>query len=612
MNESTVFNESALFRDIVDALRSGNPVEAERLSRSVLEGAPGHIDAMLSLALSLHAQRRNSDALDAFRRLTEVQPASAVHWSNYATILAELGHGEESENAWRKAMEMDPRDPEPRVQVGQMLVARKEYLAARDMLLDAFELDRDAPRPRILAANACALAQDFRGCEDLLKPWRNWLPLADEHLQMELARLLLLLAEAPGAQQVLENLVTRNSRRADARVLLAKVNERLNLLAEAEALLQPLDAMDLSDAMRRQIMRTRAMLALRNKDAALARSLLEQAGPVGENDYPYYYDLGGACDKLRDPAAAMQALGKAHALHVAELKHSAAESFAPDALPLPGGVREITPEEFAAWPLYRAPDSRNSPVFVVGFPRSGTTLLEQMLDAHPRLQSMDETPFFERLAGKLRAHDPRILADLSVLRQYDCDELRKRYFLLTSERIQRRTDAQLVDKNPLNMLWLPMIYRLFPAAKFILCVRHPCDVILSCYMQNFRSSVLGAACENIERLAAAYVQAMRIWLQHVSVFKPDVLVSRYEDLVADFAPRTKRIADFLELDDAAPMLQFDRRAREKGYIATPSYSQVIEPVNTKGLNRWHQYREYFEPALPILEPMLKYWGYPTT
>jgi tetratricopeptide (TPR) repeat protein len=536
-----------------------------------------------------------------------------VHWSNYATILAEVGRGEESESAWRKAMEMDPRDPEPRIQIGQMLVARKDYLAARDMLLDAFELDRDAPRPRILAANACALAQDFRGCEDLLKPWRSWLPLDDEPLQMELARLLLLLAEAPGAQLVLQNLLARNPQRVDARILLARVDERLNLLTEAEALLQPLDAMNLSDSMRRQVMHMRAILALRQKNPALARSLLEQAGPVNDNDYAHYYELGGICDKLRDPDpdAAMHALREAHARHAADLKHAAPESFTPDALPLPGGVREITPEEFKTWPLYRAPDSRNSPVFVVGFPRSGTTLLEQMLDAHPQLQSMDETPFFERLTSKLRAHDPRILADLSVLRQYDCDELRKKYFLLTAERIRRHADVQLVDKNPLNMLWLPMIYRLFPAAKFILCVRHPCDVILSCYMQNFRSSVLGAACENLDRLAAAYVQAMQTWLQHVSVFKPDVLVSRYEDLVADFPAHTQRIADFLELEDAAPMLQFDRHAREKGFIATPSYSQVIEPVNSKGTNRWHQYREYFAPVLPTLAPMLQHWGYST-
>lgn len=604
-------NESAIFKDIVEALRTGNPVEAERLSRGVLDDSPRHIDAMLSLALSLHAQHRTDAALDAFRRLTEVQPESGVHWSNYATILAELGRSEEAESAWRQAMEADPNDPEPRIQIGLMLVARKDYLDARVMLLDAFELDQDNPRPRILAANACSLAQDFRGCEDLLKPWRNWLPLSDESLQMDLARLLLLLAEAPGARAVLEDLLARNPQRADARILLARVIERFNLLDEAEALLQPLDAMDLSDGMRRQVMRTHAMLALRRKDAARARSLLEHATPLNDNDYAYYYDLAAVCDKLGDAAGAMQALAEAHARHTADLKHATPDCFGPATPPLSGPTRFVTAEEFSRWPNHRAPDSRNSPIFVVGFPRSGTTLLEQMLDAHPGLQSMDETPFFERLAGKLRAHDVRILDDLSVLRQYDVDELRKRYLLMSAERIQRRWDAQLVDKNPINMLWLPMMYRLFPAAKFILCLRHPCDVLLSCYMQNFRSSLLGAACENLPRLAGAYVQAMQCWLRNAEVLKPNVLISRYEDLVDDFPTQTRRIADFLELTDAAPMLQFDRRAREKGYIGTPSYSQVIEPINTKGLNRWRRYREYFEPVLPILQPMLDHWGYGT-
>jgi hypothetical protein len=93
------------------------------------------------------------------------------------------------------------------------------------------------------------------------------------------------------------------------------------------------------------------------------------------------------------------------------------------------------------------------------------------------------------------------------------------------------------------------------------------------------------------------------------VFHPRVFVSRYEDVVADAAVQTKRLAEFLEIDDASPMLGFDKHARDKGYIGTPSYSQVIEPVNTKGLNRWVKYRPYFEKALPILEPMLERWGY---
>ncbi len=189
------------------------------------------------------------------------------------------------------------------------------------------------------------------------------------------------------------------------------------------------------------------------------------------------------------------------------------------------------------------------------------------------------------------------------------DELRKGYLIMACGKVPRRWDVLLVDKNPLNLLWLPMIYRLFPHARFILALRHPCDVLLSNYMQNFMSSSLAVACENLTTLATAYVDAMNHWLHHVGLFKPNVFQSRYEDLVADPAKQTRRIAEYLGLEDAKPMLGFDRHAREKRFISTPSYSQVIEPINAKGVGRWQRYREYFEPVLPILEPMLRHWGY---
>jgi len=107
------------------------------------------------------------------------------------------------------------------------------------------------------------------------------------------------------------------------------------------------------------------------------------------------------------------------------------------------------------------------------------------------------------------------------------------------------------------------------------------------------------------------VDAMRHWLYHVQLFGADVFISRYEDLVADPRRQSRRIAEYLELEDADALLGFDRRAREKGFIATPSYTQVIEPINSKGIGRWERYREYFEPVLPILQPMLEHWGYAT-
>jgi hypothetical protein len=88
-----------------------------------------------------------------------------------------------------------------------------------------------------------------------------------------------------------------------------------------------------------------------------------------------------------------------------------------------------------------------------------------------------------------------------------------------------------------------------------------------------------------------------------------VFVSRYEDLVADTPAQTRKIAQFLELGEAESMLRFAERAREKGYIRTPSYTQVVEPINSRGVDHWRQYAAYFEPILPILQPMLAHWGY---
>ena len=566
---------------------------------------------MQLLALSLHFQGRLAEALAAYARLTELQPECSAYWCNYGTALLESGVTPEAERAYATAIRLDRDNLMPKVQLGLLLLARKDYLAARETLLDAFELDKSSPLTRIHAANACCLCQDFHGAMDLLKPWRTWLPLESEPLQLELAKLLQLMGDTPSSVVLLENLIARNPSHLEARLLLAKVYERTNELARSEIMARDLleDPMVSTEAARSDVQHLFATLALRNGDYASARSVLEQSGPRHTSDYAHYFELAETYDKLGAPGQAMQALRTAHEWQVQELRIASPEFFLPECPALPAALPLVTPDAYRRWPATTAPEATDSPVFIVGFPRSGTTLLEQMLDAHPGLQSMDENPFFNRLADRLKSHGEGIMDRLELLQQRDCDELRKLYLIMVSEKIPRRWDAQLIDKNPLNMLWLPLIYRLFPRAKFILAVRHPCDVILSCYMQNFRSSILGAACANLPRLASAYVSAMDYWLQNVSIFQPDVLVSRYEDLVEDFSGHTARIAQFLELDDSTPMLRFHQHARDKGYIATPSYDQVIEPVNRKGMNRWTRYQQEFEQVLPTLERMLRHWGY---
>lgn len=597
-------------RSIAAAMQAGNHPQVEQLCRAALADHPQDENLLLLLAISLQCQQRHAEAVPVYALLTQLYPASALHWHNYGSALLEAGARDEAARAYASAIERDPNDIRPKIQLGLLRIQQQDYLGARDVLLDACDVGGALPVARIHAAKACTLCQDFHGADDLLRGWRAWLPLHDDPLQFELAKLLLLMSDAPSTAALLEDLVARDPTQLEAGLLLAYVYERLNRLDDARRLADGLAPRCMQASTINELEHVRVALALRGGDPRQARKLLEGIGPRHPADYMHYFQLAEACDKGGETGLAMQALETAHALQVRDLKVASPELFTPEARALPADVPRLDAAEYARWPHLAGPDARQSPVFIVGFPRSGTTLLEQMLDAHPGLQSMDENPFFNRLADKLKRHDPRILQGLGVLRQRDCDELRKSYLLMVADRVPRRWDAQVVDKNPLNMLWLPMIHRLFPQAKIIFAMRHPCDVILSCYMQNFRAAILGAACATLERLAAAYVQAMEHWLADASLLRPDVLVSRYEDLVDDVAGQAQRIATFLELDDAAPMLAFHQHAQRKGYIATPSYSQVIQPVNRKGLGRWIRYREAFEPVLPIVRPLLERWGYP--
>ena len=114
-----------------------------------------------------------------------------------------------------------------------------------------------------------------------------------------------------------------------------------------------------------------------------------------------------------------------------------------------------------------------SPIFIVGFPRSGTTMLEQMLDAHPTLQAMDERSFLQDLVEKMSEFGYVYPFDLGKLSASQCEELRRLYWQLTAKVAPRREGQRLVDKNPLNMLRLPLINRLFPNSPIILALRHP-------------------------------------------------------------------------------------------------------------------------------------------
>ena len=269
----------------------------------------------------------------------------------------------------------------------------------------------------------------------------------------------------------------------------------------------------------------------------------------------------------------------------------------------------VAPAWLERWSAPIEPEAGRAPAFLIGFPRSGTTLLNQILDCHPAIQVLEERATLVSSAAavsRLPGGYPAALADLT---RDQIQDLRRRYNEAVESLIVRRPTDQIVDKLPLNITDVPLIMRLFPTTKIILAIRHPCDACLSCFMQRFRVNPAMANFFTLDDATHLYAEVMGLWRTCAEVFPIDYHIVRYEDVVAEFEGEIGRLLHFLGLgwDDA--VLEFSKRAMARGVIGTPSYHQVSQPIYRSATGRWLRYEKYLRPFKGRLEPFIAHFGY---
>jgi hypothetical protein len=150
----------------------------------------------------------------------------------------------------------------------------------------------------------------------------------------------------------------------------------------------------------------------------------------------------------------------------------------------------------------------------------------------------------------------------------------------------------------------------FPNAHILLAIRHPCDVMQSCYMQHFRAPDFALMCRDLPTLASGFRRAFDFWYQQQGMLAANVHELRYEQYVADFEAQSRGIIGFLGLPWHDAVLAPGNQALRKGFISTPSYMQVVQPVNDRSVDRWRHYQQHFADALPAIQPYLERWDYP--
>ena len=534
--------------------------EAIACYEEVVAGDPGDWEIWNNLGNARRAAGDRDGAIEALHQASLIRPdLAAIHY-NLGVSLAEAGRFEEAARAFGEAVRLAPDHPPALLDLGRALRHAKLYPEALVSLARAGEL-------------APGIAE----------------------VEMERGRAFSGLGRFDEADQAYRAALARQPGLAAAYLERGLLLERGNRLERLPALLDEAAAQGIFD------LPYLKALAL-ERDGRVEEALAE-ARAAGDDPVRRAQLVGRLADKAGDVATAFAAYAEMNRL-VAE-PGSAAGAAAYRARVAALGEM-LTPAYRASWSAVEPDRSRAAPIFLVGFPRSGTTLLDTLLMGHNEVHVLEEEPILERVGAALGdfARLPGLGAD-------EVNRLRALYFAELDAFDPAARGKVVIDKLPLNILGAPLIHRLFPEAKLIFAARHPCDVVLSCFMQNFDLNEAMANFLDLGDSARLYDLVLAFWTRARELFPLQVHELRYEALVADTEAEMRALIAFLGLPWDEALLDHQRTALGRGPIATPSYAQVAQPIYRGAAGRWERYRAELAPVLPILAPWAELMGYST-
>lgn len=353
-------------------------------------------------------------------------------------------------------------------------------------------------------------------------------------------------------------------------------------------------------------------LAMRERDWAKAEAVLAPLGADGRASQVNRAIAIGLIAETLERRGAIDAAFEAFTLAnglVKPLYAAAANAmeslYHPDTIArLSRFVDEADAREWRYPPRFETP----TPVFLVGFPRSGTTLLDQILSSHSKIWCLEEREILAPAVTDLIGDEAlRMWRDLPASA---INERRRRYWTSVEQAMPSALDGRiLVDKLPLNLIALPAIARIFPDALIIFALRDPRDAVLSAYQQRFGVNTAMAQMLELESAGRYYDAAMTLALRCREKLTLRVHEVRYEEVVANLEGAARGLAAFLDVAFEPAMLDFTATARRRD-INTPSARQVVQPLYAYAVGRWRAYATHFAPVLPLLNRWAERLGYP--
>ncbi|MEQ8850660.1 MAG: tetratricopeptide repeat protein [Phycisphaerales bacterium] len=561
--------QSALHVDLgIAHLNAGNGEAARDSFEEAARINPGDARAHFRIGRFHLDEGRPTLALESLQRSVAAAPRFVPARAALAAAERQLGRPEEAERSLRTACDLAPRSPRIQRDLGDVLLHNGKTSEAAARLEKAVSLD-----PTDADALA-ALGDAYRSQQALdkaLAAYDKAISKDGGHVRARYgaAATYERTSRLEDADAHVDRVLKHVPGHAPARILKGRIDRRRNRHVDALRALAPVAR----DAMIPDVMRGTA-------EVEIGRVL---------------HDQGRHADAFESLLS-----GKAR---LAGVPHEAAS--------IRRGVLE-TLERARGWAASAEfspttpDDDAPAPIFLIGFPRSGTTLTEQILHAHSAIAATDEAPLIDQTLRDQGLADPARLPDaLSDVDGATLTLMRRVYWRHACDLMGWTTPpdgVRLIDKMPLNIANIAVIARLFPEAPIIHVRRDPRDVCMSCMMQPFRPEILVSRFDTPERLAAFQVAAERFVDCCRDRLGRTWIDVRYEDIVHDFEGEARRLVAALDLPWEDSVLRFNEAVASR-MISTPSYDSVNKPVFAGSQGRWRTYEGPLQGAAEILRPL---------
>ncbi|MCC6229781.1 MAG: sulfotransferase [Phycisphaerales bacterium] len=558
---------------------AGDLPGAERMLVQATQADPRHAGALHQLGIVQLEQRRAAESVNTLSRAIMLRPDLAPAHMDRGRALAAMARYPEAEAALRTATSIDPRLARAWTELGLIYLAQRRDTTALPLLARALELSPRDPDVQFAMGRAVSGARCpaaalpyFRRSAELTRTPASLAGLGECLLRVSKTQEALNVFEE-AARLDPDNLTLRiaHSRAMEA---LGRRDEALNILAE----------LALAPGAHAGAIAQYALTARGTDHAARAHALVLQTisrmAPASSGLIGLHFALGGFLDDEGDFAGAFRAFQHANSL-LPQTFNAAALDAQFDEI-----IASFPPEQFPG--CHRSARDDRTPVFIVGMPRSGTTLLERILGGHPRASGVGELATMILLALSLPG---RIRADVSPARAVarstpeHLTALADEY--LSSVRSLAPDSLRIVDKMPHNFMHLGLIALALPGASIIHNRRHPLDTCLSIYTTWLRESHDYAV--SLPGIACMYRNYRRLMKHWGTLLGDRIIDCAYEDVVSDVEGSARRIIGAIGLEWNDSCLTFHTRS---GAVHTASVSQVRRPIYTSSTNRWKNYEPY--------------------